>query len=576
MPRRYLAVLAVALMSTAASLPLSTARAQSAGDGGRTWSVTLDVPGDQTDEQKIISLNKRIMEMQSRGETGPALGDLYNDLGVLHAERQEWAPARDAFIRAVQAKPFDPDFHRNLGKVFEQLQDYDLAIGEYTQYLESGGAAALDAYRSLGRVLDLVGDVPGARAAYRDGLAAMGRTPSAEVCRLALALAGLEDRQGDGEAERTVLENWQPMARAWRDKAEAEGLTDGVTEAESIEHNLLVIYLEDGQLMEDSGLAAEAVELYRKALELAPDRDELLPRIVGAQLAAGSAFDAKVTARLFRQDYPDKAGAWLASGKVYEAEGQTREALEVYTTAYELAPDTPGLRLKVGNLHLELGEGEQARSYLEEAIEAPDTPTEVVFNYAISLMRDKKYAAAVSPLRRVTAERPDFPGGWQALAQCYAALRQYGQAMPAYEKVLELKPDAATAYNLGVVAGKAKDWDAAVDAYDRALALDPAKLEAEYNRANALKSAGRLEEAADAFAAYRERDGDNYNAGINHGVTLAKLGRLEEAAEVYNVLLEQKETPQVWNNLGLVYQEMGDKKRAQSCFREAKKLEGGS
>jgi tetratricopeptide (TPR) repeat protein len=576
MLRRYPVALAVALMSTAVLLPLSASFAQSGDGGGRNWSVTLDVPGDQTDEQKIASLNKRIMEMQGRGETGPALGDLYNDLGVLHAERQEWAPARDAFIRAVQAKPFDPDFHRNLGKVFEQLQDYDLAIGEYTQYLESGGAAALDAYRALGRVNELVGDIPAARAAYQDGLAALGRAPSAETCRLALALAGLEDQQGDSQAKRTVLENWQPMARAWRDKAEAEGLTDGVSEAESIEHNLLVIYLEDGQIMEDSGLAAEAVDLYRKALELAPDRDELLPRIVGAQLASGDAFGAKVSARLFRQDYPDKSGAWLASGKAYEAEGQTREALEAYTKAYELAPDTPGLRLKVGNLYLVLGEGEQARSYLEEAIEAPDTPTEVVFNYAISLMRDKKYAAAVSPLRRVTAERPDFPGGWQALAQCYGALRQYGQAVPAYRKAMELKPDAVTAYNLGVVAGKAGDWDTAVAAYDQALELDPAKLEAEYNRANALKSAGRLEEAADAFAAYRERDSGNYKAGINHGVTLAKLGRLEEAAEVYNLLLEQKETPEVWNNLGLVYQEMGDKKRAQQCFREAKKVEGGS
>ncbi len=59
-------------------------------------------------------------------------------------------------------------------------------------------------------------------------------------------------------------------------------------------------------------------------------------------------------------------------------------------------------------------------------------------------------------------------------------------------------------------------------------------------------------------------------------MTLYKLGRYEDAVEVYNITLELKETAEAWDNLGLAYQELGLKKKAQSCFREAKAMRGES
>jgi tetratricopeptide (TPR) repeat protein len=200
----------------------------------------------------------------------------------------------------------------------------------------------------------------------------------------------------------------------------------------------------------------------------------------------------------------------------------------------------------------------------------------VVYNYAVSLLREQKFAAATPALRRVTRERPDFAGGWQALASCLRARGRHGQAVEAYQKALELKPDPKLAYNLGVTAGKAGRWDTAIAAYDQALTLAPGATEPAYNRAVALMRAGRLEEAAGAFAAYRETDPDHYRAALNHGVTLYRLGRYEEAVDVYNYVLELEETAQAWDNLGLAYQELGKEERAQACFKEAEKLRGGS
>ncbi len=101
----------------------------------------------------------------------------------------------------------------------------------------------------------------------------------------------------------------------------------------------------------------------------------------------------------------------------------------------------------------------------------------MVFNYAVSLMREKKFSAAVVPLRRVTREMPEFAGGWQALALTLRERKQYDDAIIAYEKALELAPDPTVAYNLGVTARRAKNWDRAVAAYDQALELEPGNLE---------------------------------------------------------------------------------------------------
>jgi len=566
MPRQSLITAVLLLLLT---LP-------SAGQDESDFSVESGLEPEKSPTEKIVELNEQIAAKQALGELTPQLGDLFNDLGVVYAQQGLWPEARMAFIQAVQAKSYDPDFHRNLALVAVQLEDYDLALAELGEYRRRGGPAARDAHRRLAQVHLKLGDINGARGAFATGLSELGPQPSAELCKLALGLAGLENEHGDNQSVMRVLEAWQPMARQWREQADTTGDTDGVVQAEAIENNLLALFIEDGQILEDSGLMVEAAELYEKAYDLAPERHEILPKLVGVYLAVDESLKARVKTRLARQAYPEESTTWLASAKVYEAEFRMDEALTSYKKAYDLAPETPGLRLKLGNLYMKQGQAAEGRKYLAEAIDQPGTPTEVVYNYAVSLMREKKYSVALVPLRRVTREMPEFAGGWQALAQCYRARKQYDQSVTAYQQALDLAPSAALAYNLGVTAGRAKQWQTAVAAYDSSLALAPDNLEAAYNRAVAFMRWGKLDEADQAFATYRERDAEHYRASLNHGVTLYKLGRYEDAVDVYNITLELKETGEAWDNLGLAYQELGEKKKAQACFREAKKMRGES
>ena len=233
------------------------------------------------------------------------------------------------------------------------------------------------------------------------------------------------------------------------------------------------------------------------------------------------------------------------------------------------------MNLAIGNLYLQLGDVESARKYMAQGIDDPDTPPEVLYNYAVSLMKEKKYTAATNPLRRVVQQRPEMYQGWAALAQCLRLSKRYPEAVEAYQRTLTLKPDAKHAYNLGVCAKRSDQIEIAIAAYEQALELDPGYVEARYNLSLALMDAGRYEEAIASFDSLLEIEADSYRVYYSRGLSAYYLGRYDDALDSYELALEQKETVNLYNNIGLVYDKLGQKKKAQSYYKEAKALGSG-
>ena len=141
-----------------------------------------------------------------------------------------------------------------------------------------------------------------------------------------------------------------------------------------------------------------------------------------------------------------------------------------------------------------------------------------------------------------------------------------------YEKALEMRPEAKLAYNLGYCAMKAKRFDTAETAYLRALELDPDMVEARYNLSLNYMDAKRYEDAIASFDMMLELEPDSYRVYYSQGLSFYYLERNDEALEAYDLAMEQKETVNLLNNIGLVYDKLGDKKAAQNYYKQAKKL----
>lgn len=521
---------------------------------------------EPTREEKIAELNAKVL-------ANPADSHSWNDLGVIYAQDGKFDVARDAFIRAIQGDPRQGDYHRNLGLAFSKLGMHDLAAAEFQTYQRLDIMGGRDYWRLIGGAQLKAGQTDEARATYQAGLEVLGGTPNVEGLRLVLALNQLEDQVGDEQAARALLKKYTPEAVSFlADLADPEA--EGAQEARAVIHNRVTMMVEDAKLMEESDLLTEASQLYEEAYALAPERDDLLPRLVDVDLKNGESLKARVAARLARDAHPDQAGTWIAAGKVYEDQGKLDEAVKAYEKAYSIE-ELDDLRVAIGNLHMRLGNDAEASKWLSAGVSADSTKPEVVYNYAVSQIREKKYYAAIPSLRRVVEQRPDMVPAWSALAQCLRATKQYGQAVEPYQKVMEFAPDAKSAYNLGYCAMKAKQYDTAVAAYGTALDLDPTMVEARYNLSLTYMDAGRYQQAADSFEAMKELEPDSYRVYYSQGLSYYYLGRYDEALEAYDKALEQEETVNVLNNIGLVYDKLGDKKEAAKLYKQAQALKAG-
>lgn len=536
------------------------------------WSwVAGSAPAVQAAEQ---TAEEKISELEAQVLAEPAEGKGWNDLGVLYAQKNEFAKARDAFIRAVQTAPQEGDFHRNLGLAFSRLENFQMAVAEFEAYRRFDALGGLDFWGLIGGAQVSAGLLDDARKTFNEGIEMLSPTLGPEGMRLVLALNKLESDAGHEDVVRELLKKHTPAAKALV-KNSREETDDGYMEAQSIILNRVGVMVDDGKLMEESGLYAEASALFSEAYEMAPERDDLLPRLVIVYLKEGKSMEARVAARLARTNHPEKSGTWIATGKVHEKHDRMDDAISAYQKAFEIDPDNADLRVAIGNLLMRQGRDKEASKYLKAGVQAVDAKPGVIYNYAVSLMREKKFHAAIPSLRTVTREMPENSQGWLALAQCLQQTKQYAAAIEPYEKTYELTGDPKLLFHLGHCAKKSKQYTNAIDFYEKALVADPTYVKARYNLCLTYMDAKRYEEAVDSFAKLVELEGDTYRAYYSMGLSYYYLEKYDEALDTFNMAYELKETVNILNNIGLVYDAQGNKKKAQEYYKDAKALKGG-
>ncbi len=158
------------------------------------------------------------------------------------------------------------------------------------------------------------------------------------------------------------------------------------------------------------------------------------------------------------------------------------------------------------------------------------------------------------------------------------ALHRAGQldgAERAYREILRIDPQQPDALHLmGVLANQRGDGVVAVDWIRRSLAVAPHFAGAHYNLAMACESAGRDDEAENAYRAALRLAPDSLDAWINLGRLLAARGRLDEAADCYRRAIAVDPTAaKAHFNLANALSRLGRADEALNHLREAVRLE---
>ncbi len=140
-----------------------------------------------------------------------------------------------------------------------------------------------------------------------------------------------------------------------------------------------------------------------------------------------------------------------------------------------------------------------------------------------------------------------------------AQLDRHNEALDAYDRALDLQPDHPnTHYNRGSALFILGQVDEALDAYDHAIYLQPDHWNAHLNRGITLAELDRHDEALDAYDRALDLQPDHPNTHYNLGGTLAELDRHDEALDAYDRALDlQPDHPDTRHNRGVTLAILG-------------------
>jgi Tfp pilus assembly protein PilF len=137
--------------------------------------------------------------------------------------------------------------------------------------------------------------------------------------------------------------------------------------------------------------------------------------------------------------------------------------------------------------------------------------------------------------------------------------RDYAKAIQAYQKVIDIDPGYAEAYNnLGIIYQDAGDFDRALSAYQKAIEINPRYEKALNNLGVLLYLKGGYEESIRAFQKALTLNANNIESHINLGILFKKQGQVDQAIESYHRALAINPLHgEAHYNTGLLYEQLG-------------------
>lgn len=284
--------------------------------------------------------------------------------------------------------------------------------------------------------------------------------------------------------------------------------------------------------------------------------------------------------RLAVEAFPDSRGIRMELAELYAENSRLRSALETFDEALriETAPDADlrrraRLHVRVGHMHIELGQfDEAARAFgraLEIAPDAMEARLELAGQYLVRDMLDE----AQDEYGRVVAARPGSADAHYGLAELYLRQGRFDEAAAAASLAIEADPEHQRARYTRVRAlargGRAEEGRRELAEYQRreaeaAEADDREVRESAINRSGAAALVeGRPE---DAIALFREGIAAYPDAALiylNLGTALSKVGRREAAVATFQAMLDRGCCPLgdsylVHRSLASEFEVMGD------------------
>ena len=444
-------------------------------------------------------------------QTEPASAAAWNGIGLVLVELKRFPDARNAFVRAVEADPEHAGAHYNLSFTLSNLGEFDGALRATKRaleldpyYVSQKFALTIDLQyerTTIGIAPEISADVTaetiGEDFAFDQRLvdnifqelapAPAAEAPVAKSADDPLALA--RDYVSKGLMDVAAAEAVRAVQRG-ADRGDAAVLLGDIFARRGLHGEALDRYREaralapqraDALLGEVKALfalggsrAEEAHELAEQLLALTPDDVEALVAVAKGRAAVGDAAGALTVLQQAQARAPARADLRKLQGDVALKIGDKSGALAAYRAALELDRGYVQVWLDLGRLYEDKEAWADAQAAYERALEALPTFNEAALALADLLRRSGRPRAAVVRLAEMLEQDPYDLAALLLLGRALLDDKRDEQSLEAFRRALKFDPDQVEAlFQLGVVLARLHRYGEAVHAWEKVTRLDP-------------------------------------------------------------------------------------------------------
>jgi predicted O-linked N-acetylglucosamine transferase (SPINDLY family) len=251
-----------------------------------------------------------------------------------------------------------------------------------------------------------------------------------------------------------------------------------------------------GLVLENLGNRPGAIRSFRQAVTLRPQLTAAWVCLSDSLLAAGDSAEAGAALRQAIALRPEDALLRSKLGALLLSSGMLDEAAQELEGALALDARLAGAATNLGEALRRLGKPQDARRWLQHALAIDSGIAEAYLSLGLMAAAHGESAEAVAHLKQALRLGGSELTLRMSTSHAFLELGQPDQALHA----LPAATDSVEAEHLrGMAFHRLGQLDHAIDAYQRALALDPRQGEALLHLGQAMESAGRATEALESL-----------------------------------------------------------------------------
>ncbi|MEM3397377.1 MAG: tetratricopeptide repeat protein [Thermoplasmata archaeon] len=294
------------------------------------------------------------------------------------------------------------------------------------------------------------------------------------------------------------------------------------------------------------GKTEEALNSYAMALEIDPTNLEILQTLRGLARTLQKHELLVDYCNRFLTILPEDREALLEKASALDAMKKNEEALRSYQEYLKIVPNDLSVQRRIKEILKELGRFSEVYSISKQILQSDPTELETLMDLGLSAEqlaatvqnyeRERYLKDALVAFEKVLEMRPDYTEAAIARTRVLILTGDFDKALELTKKAVAATPDNPNAwYMKGRAELEMQMFEEAAKSFSEAIKLNPEKKEYFMGKGLALMQIGRFEEALSNFEKARNIDQSDPEILYQMGEVMTKLGRTNEAVEYYTL-----------------------------------------